>query len=168
MSESKKPDKNPLLLILVMINTVIVVFVLMKQLSIDSTVDKLTVRVSSAGQDSVKSPYFPKAKDNFTIVEYPFGNFTANLARPSGPQRFIKLKLTLLVETPLTNNLAEIINKTPTLRDQIIGILNTKEPKDILKLEGREVLKNILEEHINSKLKDDKVRDVLFTQFTVN
>ncbi|MCF8060074.1 MAG: flagellar basal body-associated FliL family protein [Bacteriovoracaceae bacterium] len=163
-----KNEKNPLLLILIIINSIVVVFILVKQFSIDETVEKMTIVETAVSGDSFKSPHFPEAKESYTIVEYPFGNFTANLARPSGPQRFIKLTLTLLVETPLNNNLSEIINKTPSLRDEIISILNTTKPKDVLKLEGREVLKNILKEHINGKLKDDNVKRVLFTQFTIS
>lgn len=138
-------------------------------MSITEKVGQLTANETNTSIDEgFRSPHLPKAKENFTIVEYPFGDFQVNLARPSGPQRFIKLNLTLLVETPLTKNLAEIINKTPTLRDEIISILNKKTPQDILKLEGREVLKNILKQHLNSKLKDDKIKRILFTKFTVS
>ena len=166
---SEKPEKNPLLFLLIIINTIFVVYILTRQMNMVDQVSKLTASESRVVMDEgFRSPHLPKAKENFTIVEYPFGDFQVNLARPSGPQRFIKLKLTLLVETPLTKNLSEIINKTPSLRDEIIGILNKKTPQDILKLEGREVLKNILKEHMNSKLKDDKIRRILFTRFTVS
>ena len=166
---SEKPEKNPLLFLLILINTIFMVFIMMRQMSITEKVSELTATESTSSvSEDFRSPHIPKAKENFAIVEYPFGDFQVNLARPSGPQRFIKLKITLLVETPLTKNLAEIINKTPTLRDDIIGILNKKTPQDILKLEGREVLKNVLKEHLNQNLNDDKIKRILFTRFTVS
>lgn len=168
---SEKPEKNPLLFLLVVINTIFIVFIMTRQMSITEKVSQMTAKetqVAVESGDSFQSPHLPKPKDNYTIVEYPFGDFQVNLARPRGPQRFIKLNITLIVETPLTKNLSEIINKSPTLRDEIISILNKKTPQDILKLEGREVLKNILKEHMNSKLKDDQIKRILFTRFTVS
>ncbi len=163
-----KAPKNPLLAILIIINTLIAVFLLFNQYSINDEVDKSTTKSSPPVQKPIQSPYIPKAPEGKKIVEYPFGDFAINLARPSGPQRFIKISITLLVQTPIDKDLTEIINKTPTLRDEIISIFNNQTPQDILKLEGRGVLKNILQKHINSQLKDDEILRILFTKFTVS
>lgn len=165
--ENKKV-KNPFLTILVLIITVVSFLLLFKQLEIQKEAEKLSEDVSVVPEGVVTSPYYPKAKENFSIVEYPFGNFTANLARPSGPQRFLKVTMVLLVETPTNDKLKEIINNTPTLRDEIINIFNTTTPNDVLKLEGREVMKNLLLKHINHKLKTDTIKGILFTQFLVS
>ena len=100
--------------------------------------------------------------------EFPIETLTVNLARPSGPQRFITLSMVLILETPQDKPTDEMTNKIPTFRDEIIDILNTKTPQEILKLEGREVLKNIIKNHLNQSLKTDKVRRILFTQFKVS
>lgn len=163
-----KKVKNPLLTILVVIITILAFSLLFKQFEIQREAEKLFEQPSSAPQGTVTSPYFPKAKENFTVVEYPFGRFTANLARPSGPQRFLKVTMVLLVETPTNDKLKEIINNTPTLRDEIINIFNSTTPRDILKLEGREVMKNLILQHINNKLKTETIKGILFTQFVVN
>lgn len=163
-----KKVKNPLLTILVMIITALAFYLLFKQFEIQKVAEKLYEQPSSTPQGIANSPYYPKAKENFSIVEYPFGRFTANLARPSGPQRFLKVTMVLLVETPTNDKLKEIINNTPTLRDEIINIFNTATPRDVLKLEGREVMKNLILQHINNKLKMDTIKGILFTQFLVN
>lgn len=164
--ENKK-DKNPLLTILVVMITIGAGFLLIKQFQIQEQVDKMVEQPETKIDTNVVSPYYPKAKENYSIVEYPFGDFTANLAHSSGPQRFLNVRMVFLMETPTNDKLREIINNAPTLRDEIINIFNTTEARDVLKLEGREVLKNLLEKHINHKLKTDQVRRILFTQFLV-
>lgn len=163
-----KAAKNPLLAIIVIVNTILGVYILAKQYAYDDKVIETISQSSSPSEAPIKSPYIPEPKEGHKIVEYPFGDFSINLARPSGPQRFIKVSITLLVETPANKNLTEIINKTPALRDEIIDIFNTKTPREVLKLEGRAVLKNLLLEHFNRKLKDDHIIRVLFTKFTVS
>lgn len=167
MPENSK--KNPILTIFLIINTSIVCFLLYKQYSIQDSVKKLTDKssVSLLTSDN-ELPFYPKAERGRKIIEFPFGIFTTNLARVSGPQRFMNLDITLLIESPIKSSLEEIQNLTPSLRDEVISILNNLEPKDVLKLEGREVLKDLLKNHINNKLKTDKVRRVLFTKFKVS
>ncbi|MEC7277630.1 MAG: flagellar basal body-associated FliL family protein [Bdellovibrionota bacterium] len=167
---SNKAPKNPLLVLLVLVNTIGALYLLQKQFSYQSEVDTaITKSKEGASPDSAKTlPHIPKAKAEHKIVEYPFGDFSVNLARPSGPQRFIKVTITLLVETPLKNDLTEIINKAPSLRDDIIALFNNQSPEEVLKLEGRSVLKNKIKEVINSALKDDEVLQVLFTKFMIS
>ena len=165
---SEEAPKNPLLFILVVVNSLVAFYLLSNQYDYEDKVNKLVDQSASAAEKSFESPYIPKPKEGSNIAEYPFGNFSINLARPSGPQRFIKVDITFIVETPADNDLTEIINKTPGLRDEIIGIFNNQTPRDVLKLEGRSVLKNLLKNHINRQLKDDEVLKVLFTKFTVS
>jgi len=166
---SKKSEKNPILTILLIFNTSIVCFLLYNQYAIQDSVNSLTNEntVAHLGNDP-ELPFYPKAEQGRKIIEFPFGKFTTNLARESGPQRFMNLDITLLIESPIKSSLEEIQNLTPTLRDEVISILNNLEPKDVLKLEGREVLKDLLKKHINHKLKTDNVRRILFTKFKVS
>ncbi len=169
--ESKDPakeGKNPLLFLLVLINTGFIGFIFYQQSQLGREVDTLTKKSSYSTDTTKLLPHIPKPSDGHVISTHEFGDFSVNLARPNGPQRFIKLSLTFIVETPTNNKLKEILNKSSDLRDEIITILNKLTPRDVLKREGREVLKNILKDHINGRLKDDKVRRILFTRFTVS
>lgn len=164
----KEKKKNPLLNLLVFVITGMAIFLFVQQLKIQDLANKVSPSTPNVKVGNDQSPYYPKAKESFSIVEYPFGDFTVNLSRPSGPQRFLKVEMVFLMETPTNDKLREIINNQPTLRDEVINIFNNTSPKDILKLEGREVIKDILQKHINHKLQTDKVRRILFTRFLVS
>lgn len=166
MSEESK--KNPLLALLVIINTFFMAFIFFKQMSITEVVDKITSKAPVTSSMKDELPYLPKAKAGSIIKKYSFGSFTANLARPSGPQRYITLDIVLYLETLSSSPLLEMENKKPDLRDEVIAILNTKTPKEVLKLEGRGILKSLLKNHLNGSLKSDQVKDILFVKFLVN
>lgn len=166
-SESKK-NKNPLLFLLVLINTGFILFILGQQFKLGDEVDKLTRKESNFPSEAKLLPHLPKPSENKVISNYELGDFSANLARPSGPQRFLKTTIILIIETPKNNKLLETINKSSSIRDEVIALLNKQTPRDVLKLEGRDVLKNIIKTHLNKLLKEDQVRRILFTKFTVN
>ena len=166
MNDTNK--KNPLLALLVVVNTAFIAFIFFKQISINDQVDAITAPKSTGVSSNDSLPYLPKAKAGSLIKKYPFGKFTANLARPSGPQRYITLEVVLYLETLSSAPLLEIENKKPDLRDEIISILNTKTPKELLKLEGRGILKNLLKNHLNGQLNSDIVKEILFVKFLVN
>lgn len=166
MSDQEK--KNPLLALLIVINTAIVAIILFKQMGMSEEVEKLTSSIEVNTSSETALPYIPKAKPGSTIREYPFGKFTANLAKPSGPQRYITLEIVLYLETLSSKPLLEIENKKPGLRDEIISILNTRTPEEVLKLEGRGILKNLLKNHLNNQMKSDQVKELLFVNFLVN
>ena len=167
MSDQEK--KNPLLALLIVINTAIVAIILFRQMGMSERVEKLTSSATTINTSSENTlPYIPKAKPGSTIREYPFGKFTANLAKPSGPQRYITLEIVLYLETLSSKPLLEIENKKPGLRDEIISILNTRTPEEVLKLEGRGILKNLLKNHLNNQMKSDQVKELLFVNFLVN
>lgn len=169
MSESDpKKKSNPLLFLLVLVNTGFILFILTQQLKLGDEVDKLTKKSSNFSSTANLLPHLPKPGENKVISNYDMGDFSANLARQSGPQRFLKASIILIIETPRNNKLLETINKSSSIRDEIIALLNKQSPRDVLKLEGREVLKNTIKGHLNKIMKDDQVRRILFTKFTVN
>jgi flagellar FliL protein len=165
---SDQEKKNPLLALLIVINTAIVAIILFRQMGMSERVEKLTSSTAVNTSRENTLPYIPKAKPGSTIREYPFGKFTANLAKPSGPQRYITLEIVLYLETLSSKPLLEIENKKPGLRDEIISILNTRTPEEVLKLEGRGILKNLLKNHLNNQMKSDQVKELLFVNFLVN
>jgi len=161
---------SPLLITLVIINTIFVGYLLYQQTRLTDITDSVisdkakVIPTSKDGQNQFE--VIPD--DGNLIQEFPIETITANLSRPSGPQRFITISMVFIIETPQDQATDEMTNKTPAFRDEIIDILNTQSPQDILKLEGREVLKNLLKNHLNQNLKADKVRRILFTQFKVS
>ncbi len=167
MDENKK---NPLLFILVIINTVFVGFLFMKQGELSELADEvLSEQTKTISPEKQGQNHFEITPGEGNIIqEFPIDPITANLARPDGPQRFLSLTMVLVLETPQAQALDELTNKLPTFRDEIIDILNTHTPAQVLKLEGREVLKNLIKKHLNQSLKSDKVRRILFTQFKVS
>lgn len=149
-------------------NTGFIVFILLQQLQLGEEVDKLTQKNYDQSASTELLPHLPKASENKVISNFELGEFSANLARPSGPQRFLKATIILIMETPRNNKLLETINKSSSIRDEVISMLNKQTPQDVLKLEGREVLKNKLKSHLNKILNDDQVKRILFTRFVVN
>ena len=131
-------------------------------------VELITKGKGSAPSNTRELPYLPKAKSGSVIKEFNFGKFTANLAKSDGPQRYITIEVVLYIETLAGAALLEIENKKPNLRDEIISILNTRTPQEVLKLEGRGILKSLLKNHLNNDLKSDQVKELLFTKFMVN
>ena len=169
-NKEEENKSNPLLLTLVLFNTIFVGYLLYQQSQLTSEADKLIAKKTAIipEQKDGQNQFDIKPKDGFIIQEFPMQTVTANLARPDGAQRFITLTMVFILETPQDKPTDELTNKIPTFRDEIIDILNTHTPAQVLKLEGREVLKNLLKGHLNRELKNDKVRRILFTQFKVS
>lgn len=165
--EDTKGQKNPLIFLIIVINLGITLFLLINQLKLDSDTQKIIDQGMPVPRTENPLPYNLVAQEGNSIQEYEMNDFSANLLRKSGPQRYLKMGMTLMVETSTKLALTEMANKTPDLRDEIISIINDTEAKDVLKLEGRSVFKNKLIRELNLKLKDDKVRSILFTQFTI-
>ncbi|MAE22088.1 MAG: hypothetical protein CMK92_06620 [Pseudomonas sp.] len=165
------PKKNPLLAILVILNTIVIAYLLIYQMNLSELSNEIaSERLSNPSEETSEgqNKHEINIKEGHILNEFPIEPITANLARPDGPQRFINISIVLVVETTQNKPLEEILNKLPTFRDDIIAILNTLSPRDVLKLEGREVLKNILKKHINQNLKRDEVKQLLFTAFKVS
>lgn len=171
VKKEEPPKKNPLLVILVFINTIVIAYLLIYQMNLSELSNQVTsdrMSIPNEEVDEGQNKHVINIKEGHILNEFPIEPITANLARPDGPQRFINLSIVLVVETTQKKPLEEILNKLPTFRDDIIAILNTLSPHDVLKLEGREVLKNKLKKHINQNLKRDEVKQLLFTAFKVS
>lgn len=176
-THSSNGPSSPLLKLLLFLNTFFILYLFFSQIHLDSKADKI---VSSRSNPEIEAENFSEEenpsssskamapRNGFVLNEFPLETITANLSRPRGPQRFITLSIVLVMETQAKNPLEETFNKLSDLRDYIISTLNKLSPQEALKLEGREVLKNTLKENINQKLKDDQVKELLFTTFKVS
>ena len=92
--------------------------------------------------------------------------FTANLAQGDGPRRYIRLNTVLKFSKDSKEQ--EYSNRKAQIRDAVISILNSKRPEDLLKVEGKEYLKEEIKSSINSFLIDGKVVDVFYVGFQIN
>ncbi len=89
-------------------------------------------------------------------------DLVVNLADTTG-RRFIRLNLTLVVDTPETQE--EINRRKPQVRDAVIKIFRTKTVDKIREEEGIFNIRNEIITAINKMLPSGEVLDVFFTEF---
>jgi flagellar protein FliL len=96
-----------------------------------------------------------------------FEPFLVNLA-DAGGSRFLKINLQLVVGTAES---AEHIQKTPVLlmplRSAILEVLTQQSAPVLVTTEGKQALKTAIKAHVSPLLADQKVLDVLFSEFVV-
>ncbi len=97
---------------------------------------------------------------------YPLEPFTANLAPGDGPRRFIRISLVLKFNKEAKKE--EVDARKPQISDTIISMLNAKKPEELLKKEGKDYLKEELKSSINSFLVDGQVVDIYYVGFQIN
>lgn len=164
-------SKNPLLTVLLLVNTIIMGAVayfqyqsfqkLSKQESVQDIVraqDRALVHA-----DDFENTGMARQDDG---ILYPLDPFTANLAQGDGPRRFIRLNAVLKFSRDSSE--AEFNSRKPQIRDTIISTLNSKRAEDLLQSEGKEFLKEELKAAINTFLVDGRVVDIFYVGFQIN
>lgn len=106
-----------------------------------------------------------QAKEQDGIL-FPLEGFTANLAQDDGPRRFLRLNAVL--KFSVNSSEEEFKARKPQIRDAIISLINAKRPDDLLKLEGKNFLKEEIKSSINSFIIDGSVIDVYYVGFQIN
>jgi flagellar basal body-associated protein FliL len=166
MENEKK--HNPLLVLIILINTIFVIFILIKQFQINDLSNVSSTETSTVTEGSPPTMYNGlTARKEHSFGQIEFKELHANFQKDRGPKRFLKLSFILIVDTPQNNPLAEIQSMKPKLRDGIYSIINNIKSKEALRLEGRSSFKIKLINKINKILKKDKVVRVLFKTFLV-
>lgn len=97
---------------------------------------------------------------------YPLEPFTANLAQGDGPRRFIRISLVLKFSKETKKE--EVDARKPQISDTIISMLNSKKPEELLKKEGKEYLKEEVKTSINNFLVDGQITDIYYVGFQIN
>lgn len=179
MAEENKPgqvessSKNPLLIILMVVNIVAmsaVAFFQWRFMQMEAQRPDLTqllkekdlaATADSEAASEQKTPDVVK-KENLL----PLDSFTVNLAQGDGPRRYVRLDAVLKMSDDAKTS--EFEARKPQIRDAIISILNTKRPDDLLKKEGKSFLKEEIKASINSFLVDGSVEDVYYISFQIN
>lgn len=167
--KKKKFGSESLLLVILIINTLVMVGVAYLQfVAFQADKDRSSVRdvLMADVRDGVlgagDGPR-PRAVDGFL---FSMDGFTANLAQGDGPRRFVRLKLVLKFSKDSKEE--EFNARKPQIRDVIISTLNSKRAEDLLKLEGKNYLKEEIKSAINSFLVDGHVVDIYYIGFQVN
>jgi len=97
----------------------------------------------------------------------PLEEFTVNLATVGSVRpQFFRVKITL--EVPNDDIEGEISQKMPKVRNAIIDLVNSKKPKDLATVEGRDHMKEEIKNALNAFLVTGKVSEVLFTNFALS
>lgn len=186
--------KNPLLVILVLVNTIAVGAVGFFQFqnhkklnSVTTAADVMKQDLEGGGEHGGAAPAEGgghgekkaegghggggEAKGEVEGVKadgllYPLEPFTANLAQGDGPRRFIRISLVLKFSKETKKE--EVDTRKPQISDTIISMLNSKKPEELLKKEGKEYLKEEIKTSINNFLVDGQVSDIYYVGFQIN
>jgi flagellar FliL protein len=96
-------------------------------------------------------------------VLYTMPTFTVNLE--GQPRRIIRVTLTL--EMLDKEGFEEVVRNSPSARDAIVRILNTKTYDDLETIQGKLFLKDQISVTLNRSLNQGVVKDVYFGEFLV-
>lgn len=183
--ESATPasSKNPLLVVLVAVNTVAVLAIGFFQFqnhkkltavetAADIVKDELAKEAGHAapaeggggGEHGAAAGGAPAAKTEGLL--YPIEPFTANLAQGDGPRRYIRISLVLKFTKETKKE--EVDARKPQISDTIISMLNAKKPEELLKREGKEYLKEEIKTSINNFLVDGHLEEIYYVGFQIN
>ena len=163
--------KNPLLTILVLVNTIAMFGVAFFQYqmhqkisAVPSVQDVVSAEMKKLEDGEAKEETGEAVEEDGLL--FPLEGFTANLAQGDGPRRFVRL--TAVLKFSKESNEDEFKARKPQIRDTIISTLNSKRPEDLLKLEGKNFLKEELKSAINSFLVDGHIIDIFYVGFQIN
>jgi len=164
--------KNPLLLIITLVNAILMAVIAFLQWQNHQTLknqesikDVVAAEMKKMKESEDQEAETGEAKEEDGIL-FPLSPFTANLAQGDGPRRYLRLKAVLKFSK--TSKESEFRARKAQIRDTVITIINSKRPTDVLKLEGKNNLKEELKAAINTYLIDGSVIDIYYTQFQVN
>lgn len=167
-TEEEPYQKNPLLVLLVSLNTIFVIFLLFKQMGLGVLQESQIEEDLSQNDGYFFSPHGSlQARPEHTIDDLVFKEMDANFLSKGGPRRFLKISFIFAVDTPIDAPLDEINNLKPTIVDAIYSLINKTPARDVLKREGKEAFKSQLIAKVNQFLSKDKVVKVYYTKFIV-
>ena len=171
-NKKKSTAGNPLLTVLVILNTVFILgigviqYSVFRQQSQEPTIGdivKAEMKRKMTSTHGIEEIGMAKEEDG---ILFPLESFTANLAQGDGARRFVRMVAVLKFSRDSSEE--EFQARKPQIRDTIINTLNSKRPEDLLRAEGKNFLKEEIKSSINSFLIDGKVQDVFYVSFQVN
>jgi flagellar FliL protein len=189
-AEPATSGKNPLLIVLVLVNTLAVCaigfFQFQNHKKLNAVTTAADVAHQAAGEHGAAGGEAPAgggeapagehgaaagagAKESSVKVDglmYPIDPFTANLAQGEGPKRYIRISLVLKFTKETKKD--EVDARKPQISDSIISMLNSKKPEELLKREGKEYLKEEIKAAINNFMIDGHLEDIFYVGFQIN
>lgn len=170
--DSSSSSKNPLLMLLMIVNIVAmgtVAFFQWRFMEMEAKRPDLTQLLKEQNLSSEVTDATGEQK-NVEVVKkenlLPLDSFTVNLAQGEGPRRYVRLDAVLKMSDDA--KAPEFEARKPQIRDTIISILNTKRADELLKKEGKSYLKEEIKASINSFLVDGRVEDIYYISFQIN
>ncbi|EQC48933.1 flagellar basal body-associated protein FliL [Bacteriovorax sp. BSW11_IV] len=167
------PSKNPLLTIVMILNCILLGVIAYMQFENHkklSSMPSISELVAEANKEATKADDMKSETGEAVEMAgklFPIeGGFTANLAQGDGPRRFVRMNLVLRMSVDSDDN--EVKQRKAQIRDSIITILNSKRPEDLLKVQGKEFLKEEIKAAINSFLVKGSIVDVYYVSFQIN
>lgn len=183
---SAASGKNPLLIVLVLVNTLAVCAIGFFQFQNHKKLNSVTTAAdvmqqelaggehggaaveggapAAAGEHGGAPGAAPAAKVDGLM--YPIDPFTANLAQGEGPKRYIRISLVLKFTKDTKKE--EVDSRKPQISDAIISMLNAKKPEELLKREGKDYLKEEIKTAINNFMIDGHLEDIYYVGFQIN
>lgn len=157
----EKPKHNILLLGLLLANFIFIIVIYFNQQKLALISDQyINDYFIVPGENKTKSP----TENLFTYKLQPI---SANLAVWNGPRRF--LKMTAILElVPGSSTRDELKIMENEIRNELIIIINNKNPEDLLSPQGSQELKNEFMKAINSVLKTVQIQQIYYEDFRVN
>lgn len=186
---SAPSGKNPLLVVLVLVNTLAVCAIGFFQFQNHKKLNSVTTAADVMQQQLAEGEHAGGAAAEGGAAEgggehgapaaggaakevktdglmYPIDPFTANLAQGDGPKRYIRISLVLKFTKDTKKE--EVDARKPQISDAIISMLNAKKPEELLKREGKEYLKEEIKTAINNFLIDGHLEDIYYVGFQIN
>lgn len=184
---SAASGKNPLLVVLVLVNTLAVCAIGFFQFQNHKKLNSVTTAAdvmqqqaagehgaaaeggesgspAAAGEHGAAAGAAPAVKTDGLM--YPIDPFTANLAQGEGPKRYIRISLVLKFTKETKKE--EVDSRKPQISDAIISMLNAKKPEELLKREGKDYLKEEIKTAINNFMIDGHLEDIYYVGFQIN
>jgi flagellar FliL protein len=173
--------KNPLLIVLVAVNTLAVLAIGFFQFQNHKKLNSVTtaadvMQQQLAGEAAGHAAEAPVAGGEAATgapvaaktdgLLYPIEPFTANLAQGEGPKRYIRISLVLKFTKETKKE--EVDARKPQISDSIISMLNSKKPEELLKREGKDYLREEIKTSINNFLVDGHLEDIFYVGFQIN
>ena len=170
-NKGSSSSSNPLLIILLAVNSIMVGAVgyfqyqlHTRESSRPSIQDVVRAELMQEKQQQEAETTGEAKKDDGIL--FPLEGFTANLAQGDGPRRYVRLEAVLKFSQD--SNEEEFKARKPQIRDSIISILNSKRPADLLKVEGKQYLKEEIKAAINTFLVDGHIIEIYYVGFQIN
>lgn len=171
MDQAPSSGKNPLITILVVLNTILMGAIgyfqyttHQKMSSQPNIQDIVKAEVQKATGEVADETTGQAVEQEGKLLK--LEGFSANLAQGDGPRRFLRLSMFLKFSTDSQEK--EYNARIPQIRDTIISTINTKRPEDLMSVDGKNFLKEELKSAINSFLVEGHVIDVYYVSFQIN